>query len=171
MSKVKKPSEHQELKDFISKKLLFQAIKEKNLEGVKKALKRMPDVNVKDGYGESPLHWAACYGWVELINLLIDKGADINIKNSHEFTPLHWAVTERYGYIPCPSGDEIINLLIDRGANINAEDNYGGTPLHWAVRVGRREMIELLISKGAKIKGYDVQTTNESAEIFWSFPS
>ena len=48
-------------------------------------------MNAQDADGDAPLHGAAQYGDVEILNLLLDKGADPNIKNRLGGTPLMWA--------------------------------------------------------------------------------
>jgi uncharacterized protein len=41
-------------------------------------------------------------------------------------------------------------LLLDHGAEINAiDEEYGSTPLGYAARWGRREMVALLLERGA----------------------
>ena len=47
-------------------------------------------MNAQDADGDAPLHGAAQYGDVEILNLLLDKGADPNIKNRLGGTPLMW---------------------------------------------------------------------------------
>jgi ankyrin repeat protein len=42
-----------------------------------------------------------------------------------------------------------IKWLIDYNLNINEQDNKGNTPLHYAAEVGRTDVVELLLSKGA----------------------
>lgn len=41
--------------------------------------------------GETPLHRAAAYGDVEMIQLLLDRGADREARDAHGETPLCWA--------------------------------------------------------------------------------
>jgi len=50
------------------------------------------DINAKDEYGWTPLHYAAIKGQKEVVELLIAKGADINSKNQSGETPLHDAI-------------------------------------------------------------------------------
>ncbi|KAF3941503.1 Tankyrase-1 [Dactylella cylindrospora] len=54
------------------------------------------DVDVRDGNGETPLHFAAWYGALPVVKLLIDKGADVNAV-SQKFSngsPLVWALDQ-----------------------------------------------------------------------------
>jgi len=39
---------------------------------------------------------------------------------------------------------------VNAGADVNVKDLYGGTPLHVAARNGDREIVELLLAKGAR---------------------
>ena len=46
-------------------------------------LRDTPDlVNTTDGWGLTPLRWAAFYGHKEIVELLLDKGAKINHSSS-----------------------------------------------------------------------------------------
>ena len=50
------------------------------------------DVNVRDYWGFTPLHWAARYSSsMAVINALLDAGADQNATNYADATPLHEA--------------------------------------------------------------------------------
>ena len=115
-----------------------QAAREGNIEAVKQHIANDTDVNAKDGYGWPPLHWPACRGHKEVVELLIEKGAGVNAKaGSSGSTPLHEVDTK-----------EIAELLIAKGADVNAKTNYGFTTLHFAKT---REIAELLIAEGADV--------------------
>jgi hypothetical protein len=47
-------------------------------------------VNVKDTGGNTPLHYAAYGGSLELMKVLIEMGADVDIQNKDLRTPLHY---------------------------------------------------------------------------------
>ncbi len=53
-------------------------------------------VNVFDKNCMTPLHWAACWGNVGLVQLLLDHGADRDAQSSGEQTPLDCARSRRY---------------------------------------------------------------------------
>ncbi len=42
--------------------------------------------------GNTPLHFAAAYGWPKLVQLLLHFGDDVNVKNSWQTSPLSIAV-------------------------------------------------------------------------------
>lgn len=51
------------------------------------------DVNLTDGYGRSPLSYAAEGGYEGMVNLLLETGhASINLRDSKNLTPLSYAV-------------------------------------------------------------------------------
>ena len=41
--------------------------------------------------------------------------------------------------------------MIKAGADVNAKNNLGGTPLHEAAASGHKEIVEVLITKGANV--------------------
>ncbi|KAF5336989.1 hypothetical protein D9611_003112 [Ephemerocybe angulata] len=49
------------------------------------------DINQTDEYGYTPLHLACDRGHLEVVKLLLEKGADKSLKDPDEFTPLELA--------------------------------------------------------------------------------
>lgn len=95
--------------------------------------------------GWTPLHLAGFFGWPELANGLLDKGAKIDSRstNSMENTPLHAAAAG--GATP------LVELLLKRGAQVNATQHGGWTALHAAAQAGNRAMVETLVAHGASV--------------------
>lgn len=95
--------------------------------------------------GWTPLHLAAFFGWAELANVLIDKGAIVDSRstNSMKNTPLHAAAAG--------GGTALVDLLLKRGANPNLTQEGGWTALHAAAQSGNRPMAETLLANGANI--------------------
>ena len=60
-----------------------------DIEAVKEFLVAGTDVNVKDGWGWTPLHNAAWWGHKEIAELLLANGADVDAKDEDGYTPLH----------------------------------------------------------------------------------
>ena len=107
-------------------------------------------VHYRGWIGDTPLHWPAHNGYIDIVRLLLDHGAD---PRQHEInwiggTPLHWA-SERNA--------DICQLLIDAGVDVNARvdrpgsSHLGGTPLHWCARQKDdcAEAINVLLKNGA----------------------
>jgi ankyrin repeat protein len=95
--------------------------------------------------GWTPLHLAAFFGWPELANALIDKGAVVDSRstNSMKNTPLHAAAA---GGVTA-----LVDLLLKRGANPNLTQEGGWTALHAAAQSGNRSMAGTLLANGANI--------------------
>ena len=77
------------------------------------------DINVKDEYDRTPLHYHAQVNDIERVTLLLEKGADIESKAAYDETPLFGA-----GYHP-----EVTALLIAKGANVKAKDDMNHNPM------------------------------------------
>ena len=73
------------------------------------------DINARDEYERTPLHYHAQVNNVEKVALLLERGADIEAQDKYKNTPIHFA---EYNV-------EVAQLLIEKGANINAKDNMG----------------------------------------------
>jgi len=69
-------------------KLLFDAVDNSDIEGVRKAIEAGADVNSKPHiYELTPLHVVKS---VEIAGLLLNAGANVNTRdNHHRYTPLH----------------------------------------------------------------------------------
>jgi ankyrin repeat protein len=80
------------------------------------------DINRKDNYGLSPLHWACLEGENSIIRLFIEHGVDVNASSTDEkMTPLHICYT---------SGNlESADILLENGADLGAINAWGRTPL------------------------------------------
>jgi ankyrin repeat protein len=46
---------------------------------------------------------------------------------------------------------EAVKQHLAAGVDVNAKDDDGGTPMYWAAVNGRKEIVELLIAKGADV--------------------
>jgi ankyrin repeat protein len=112
-----------------------------NLPEVSRLLSVGADVNAKDRYGNTPLHWS-CFQ-MQVVNELLDHGADIEAKDYSGWTILHRA---------CYRGRVTVVIeLLSRGANIETKDNDGNTPLYLASREGYLPVVKALLSSGANI--------------------
>lgn len=99
-------------------------------------------VNQPNKNGFYPLHFAAAYGLVDFIPLLIEKtNLETCIKNGE--TPLFCAL--QYNQ------PEAASLLV-YAEWVNLSDNNGITPLHFAAQNGYETLIKALIAKGATAK-------------------
>ena len=116
------------------------------LQNLKKDVAEGQDINQGDAAGRTPLHTASRYGYKEVVEFLLSKGANPNVADKMGFTALHFAVMH--------SQVEVAKVLIEHGADVNAKDNDNSfTPLHFAVMANSRnlELAELLIRSGADL--------------------
>ncbi|RYO95181.1 hypothetical protein DL764_007729 [Monosporascus ibericus] len=134
------------------------------------------------------LRWAADKGYVEMVELFLNKGADVAIANKDGWTPLIAASSKGHvdvarlllaasganadckdtkcGQTPliraAANGHEAVaQLLLDTGkVDVNSKDNNGRTPLSWAAERGHETVVQLLIEKGAdvNVKDKDIRT-------------
>ena len=83
---------------------------------------------------------------IEVLNLLIEKGADINKINWDNLTVLMYCarINNKNQFI-------LLKYLIDKGANLNLKDNKGRTALMHAIIKSNKNAVKLLIKNGADI--------------------
>ena len=103
----------------------MEASKAGDLELVKKVVLDHPHiVNCRDldGRHSTPLHFAAGYNRVGVVEFLLQNGADVHAKDKGGLVPLHNACS--YGHY------EVTELLVKHGASVNVCDLWKFTPLH-----------------------------------------
>ncbi|MEQ8222355.1 MAG: ankyrin repeat domain-containing protein [Candidatus Eremiobacterota bacterium] len=105
----------------------------------------------------SLLHYSCQYGFIDFVKLLVKAGVNLEVKDSKGFTPLHISLGGNI-CTPNETHKEVIKFLLDNGADINAKTNRGDTVLFIAVIKGNKDIIELLINKGANLELGDKST-------------
>jgi ankyrin repeat protein len=157
---------------------VFQALRKGDVEAVKALVDKSPQIlDSRDSDGMTALHHAARDGNAALINYLVNKGAKTEIQNNHGQTPLHLAAIfdrkdavaalvkrgaaletrDSYGrtaFVCCArerGGVATALVLLEAGADFNARDNFDDTALNLAAWRGKRELVDLLLEKGAVI--------------------
>ena len=112
-------------------------------------------------FGNTPLHSAAYYGDVEVVQELLDLDADVNARDKRGGTPLFDACSGHSDYDKVPNYPQslanVARLLLERGADINARDEDGQTALHIVRRI---EVIPVLLEHGANVGAEDKQGRN-----------
>ena len=102
------------------------------------------NVNIEGGDGGAPLHAAAMGRQVEAIRLLAGRKANLERRNRYGRTPLVVAAREMRGVA-------VIGALLDLGAQIDAADKANDTALTLASWRGSRDVVDLLLARGAAI--------------------
>lgn len=119
--------------------LLLQAAVTGNVTEFKKALNLGADINCKNSDGITVLCLVAkCR--LDLVKLLVERGADVNLAGDDKITPLHWAV-EYDNY-------EIVEYLLKAGAKTDLTDNLQETAVHWAAWTGHFKSAKMLLLHG-----------------------
>gem|GEM_PF-1314161 len=85
-------------------------------------------------YDRTQLHIAALWGDVEIVEVLLKRGADPNVKDDNGQTPLHIAAQE--GHV------DVVRVLLERGADPRIADNGGHIPLDYAKDSTIRSLLE-----------------------------
>jgi len=130
--------------------LLIQYAKKGLMGGLLMALQVGADVNHKDGYSRTALHWAAYNGHDAVAQGLLGAGADVNAKDEYERTPLHLAAFRTPLQKP-----EVAKVLLAHGAQVNAGDDDERTPLHLAAYQNEPEVAKVLLAHGARLNVCD----------------
>lgn len=108
-----------------------------------------------DTAGATPFWRAAQSSDTPAMHLLMEHGADPKLATKAGDTPLHaaagigWAANWSVN-APLPAVDAV-KYCVELGNDVNAVDNRGYTALHGAAYLGNNDMVNYLVSKGAKV--------------------
>lgn len=148
--------------------ILELAASTNNIESVSILLKAKVDPNTRKDGIYTPLCTAIRDDRAELLQLLLANGADPNTKAS-EYPCFKCVTHDRLHFLPIlvaaggsltePKGiletavasnnTQALNWLLDQGVNPNDKTPKGMSPLTTAIREDRKEMVDLLLLRGA----------------------
>lgn len=87
--------------------------------------------------GDTPLVWAASFGFGGMVRVLLENGADISCTMAGA-SPLHWAAN--FG------NEAVVKVLLEYGADTSMLDIPTGlTALDWASSRGHTEVVNMLL--------------------------
>ncbi|WP_378955072.1 ankyrin repeat domain-containing protein [Pelosinus sp. sgz500959] len=134
-----------------------KAIEEENVDVVELFIEGGMSPNVTTANG-SPLPTAAAIGNLEIVKLLVEKGADVNIKSKDkgDLTPLFAAILGNG-----KEKQDTIKLLLEKGADVNARfisKGFEATPLMMAAAQKDTEIVRLILAKKPDIHAVDAGT-------------
>ena len=81
-------------------------------------------------------------GNIDIVRMLIEKGADVNVQNKNGTTPLMFASFDGH--------TEVARMLIENGADVNIKSDNGKTALKYAMKYNKKKIVSLLRQAGAK---------------------
>ena len=136
---------------LFNNKKIFKAIEIYDIKSLKKLLEK-EDVNKKFNRPDRKeignwcflLH-ACLYGNIEIIQILLDKGADLNSKDSDLKTGLYWAACNKN----FTKSNDISKYLIKLKIEINAQAVDGRTAINGAILTQNIETLKTLLLSGA----------------------
>ena len=107
------------------------------------------EVELKDNTDSTALHWAADYGYADIVQLLLDAGADVHAQGMWRGAlPIYLAA--RQGHTAS------VKVLAGRTAHMNRSDLWNqSTALHMAAEGGHTETVEFLLQKGCRLDVVD----------------
>ncbi len=130
------------------------------------------------GAGMTPLHYAAFYGYVPVVDHCLKNGVDLNLKDRRGLSPVWFSVSGKRPAmlkklvalgadlsIKNPQGDdmlfraalagdvEVFGILLDNGFKIDGKNAYELTPIQYAARGDAVDIMKLLVAKGVDPRG------------------
>ncbi|MEO1434488.1 MAG: ankyrin repeat domain-containing protein [Bacteroidota bacterium] len=137
-------------------------------------LDHTPDIDLQDNFGDPAINWAAFYGNLDLIRLLIDKGAKTDQPSFHathalivamkewQFEAVDLFIERGHGIVDVDSSDlPLIQTIRSSDPNRFTEifqkdkrelkDGSGTSLLGLAARMGQLEIVQQLLDAGANV--------------------
>jgi len=158
--------------------LLIKAVKNRRIDYVEYLIKAGNSVNKYNFQGITPVLMGAFTGELNMVKLLVSKGADLNLISLGKSDLNRGEVSadvllndfesmlggEEEGppeidldpgisilmYAVCSKNMSLIEYLIEKGVDLNAKDSRGETPLTWAASRDDEKIVEMLESRGGK---------------------
>jgi hypothetical protein len=142
----------------LSRSMMVHAAAQGDHKWVKQLLKDGSEDSFPDKIGWFPLHYAAKYGHISVVRLLLEASRDVN-------TPA--AICGRTALQAASEGghEDVIKLLISYGADVNAPAvaNGGRTALQAASEGSHGDVAKLLISHGADVNAPIAESDGRTA--------
>ncbi|AAF44588.1 ankyrin repeat protein [Fowlpox virus] len=160
-------------------KLIKERIQQDELLIAEMLLKKGIDVNAKDVYCRTPIHYAAERGNTKMVNLLLSYGADVNIITLDDLSVLEYAVDSKnidtikaiidnrsninkndLSLLKAIRNTDLETslLLYDSGFSVNSIDVYKNTPLHYAVQApSLSRLVPKLLERGIDVNAKNIK--------------
>jgi len=161
--------------------IVVNAARSGNGDVMRQILAAGADPNVSVTREQTPLMWAAGQGHAEVVAALVEYGADIDARSlvrpqyvksekEQDSHPAYKFWVELGGHTPlmfaAGAGDfDSAKVLVEAGSDVNALSAFGLNPAIMAVHGGNSQLLELLLSNGAKADAADAGHTALHAAV------
>jgi hypothetical protein len=143
-----------QIPDFTPSTPLIGAVMYNDTATAKRLLAEGANPNEKDFFGFKPIFFPTMQQNLELLRIMVAKGADVNVRDASGATTLMWAAFNEAGETP------VVDELLKLGVDPNASNKAGETALVWARRRGSTAVVAALKKAGAS----ETASIRESAE-------
>ncbi|KAK0642194.1 ankyrin repeat-containing domain protein, partial [Cercophora newfieldiana] len=130
---------------------------------LKRWLERGVDINVRDASGFSALSLAASANHMEIVRFLLGAGkAVVDFQDEGGHTALWWAAW--HGHLEMGSTAEVRRLL-RTGNHQDFADPKGVVPLMFAAKLGRTDVMEVLLEHGGDL---EIRDSDGATALCWA---
>ncbi|CAG9815875.1 unnamed protein product [Phaedon cochleariae] len=101
------------------------------------------DVNQRDEWARTIIHYAGIHRKMEVLKLCVDRGADINQIDIYGCSVALYAARENHV--------ELVKFCMENGADMNQKDMYGRDAIELVAERGNVELVQLSVDRGFAI--------------------
>ena len=139
------------------KRLLIDAVSRENIEDVKWLTTYIGcSVNDRSNDGTTPLGTAIVQENLEIVQMLIEKGADANMTYEVESEDgTIFPISPLIEALEMENSDIVLFLIVQGCANLNVKNSKGASPLHISVYNSMEDIVEKLLESDVSINAKD----------------
>uniref|UniRef100_A0ABD2WWG8 Uncharacterized protein n=1 Tax=Trichogramma kaykai TaxID=54128 RepID=A0ABD2WWG8_9HYME len=106
-------------------------------------------IDARDNEGRTALHAAIFNGNINLVHILLSRGASPNSADKNGFTPLHFVCQREDDNVYLARTFFEIGEKFNKPVRIDSRDEDGNTPLHMAIHKDHVNLVGFLLRRGA----------------------